>query len=376
MAVMPDADKLAPSASRLTSLDAYRGGTMLLMASLGFGAWALLEQPWVAEHPYWEKILLQFRHPEWHGCTLWDLIFPSFLFVIGVAMPHSYAARAGHGQSWFRQALHAFWRGLVIFLLGCFIISYKRNELRIDFPIVLQKIGVCYFLAFLVLRFHWKVLIAIAALLLVGHTAAYLLYPTEGGDPWAIGDNVGHYVQTKWLHLDVFLGNTALAAVTGTVNVIFGILCGLLLQSENSQSRKVKIMLLAGVALCVVGWGLSWWIPINKWLWNSPYTLITGGFTFMMMAVLYWIIDVAGYRRWAFPLVVVGMNSIVVYMVAQLLRDEIQRGLKLFLDRPWFGGKSLTDFPIAYPVVLSVLTLFVIWLFAFWLYRRRVFIKI
>lgn len=360
-----------PNSGRLVSLDAYRGLTMLLMASYGFGMWQLLgKSEWVASHPLWAEFARQFNHPVWEGCTLWDLIFPSFLFVIGVAMPHSYEKRAEQGQSWPRQLVHAAWRGAVIFAIGVFLDSYHGGQLQLNFPVVLHKIGVCYVLAFLVLRFSPRVQLGISGVLLVGHSLAYALY----GDPetrWAVDQNVGHYVQHNWLHLEVRNGNTVMNAVTGTVNVIFGILCGRLLQSDRIMKQKLIAMIVAGVATLVAGYALSYWIPINKWLWTSSYTLWTGGFTFLIMAFFYGVVEMLGYRRWTFPFVVVGMNSIMVYVFAGLFRDNINRGARLFFD-----PTPLADMPIVGPIVLSSLVLGVIWLFAYWLFRYRVFIKV
>jgi len=372
-----------PPSERLVSLDAYRGMTMLLMASFGFGAWELINQDWAVGHPQWQLFLSQFKHPEWEGCTLWDLIFPSFLFVIGVAMPFSYRGRSERGQSWGRQAMHAFVRGLIILALGDFIVSYLSGELQMQFPVVLQKIGVCYFLAFLVLRWHPTLQFGTAILLLVAHAALYLYYDVDAVDPWARNQNAGYYVQETWRRWcgaetwwAVRSGNTVLNVITGTVNVIFGILCGRLLLPQLSAGIKILVMVLAGAAAMLAGWSLATWmpdpwlIPINKWLWTSSYTLWTGGFTFLFMALFYCAIDVMGFRRWAFPFVVVGMNSILVYMIAQLFRSEIGRAINLFIP------KLLKDAPIAYPVVHSALTLFVIWAFAYWLYRNRVFVRI
>ena len=360
---------------RLVSLDAYRGMTMLLMVSSGFGASKLMGQSWAIENSHWQLFLTQFSHPEWHGCTLWDLIFPSFLFAIGVAMPLSYRNRKERGQLWKQQILHAFLRGLIIYALGDFIVSYHANQLQTNFPVVLQKIGVCYFLAFLVLRWHPVFQFGIAVLLLVLHATFYLYYGGSG-DPWAPGQNVGHYVQENWLHLPVRNGNTALNAVTGTVNIIFGILCGRLLHTHLTAGSKILVMVLAGVTTMSIGWALTTWmptewlIPINKWLWTSSYTLWTGGFTVLFMAWFFCVVDVMRFRNWAFPFVVVGMNSIVVYLIAQLFQSEIGRSINLLIP------KLLQDTPVAYPVLHSVLTLFVIWTFAYWLYRNRVFVRI
>ena len=124
------------------------------------------------------------------------------------------------------------------------------------------------------------------------------------------------------------------------------------------------------------GWALATWmpyqwlIPINKWLWTSSYTLWTGGFTLLFMALFYGVIDAMGFRRWAFPFVVVGLNSIVVYMISQLFRPEIGRAIDLCIPEVFRNA------PIAYPIVHSVLTLLVIWAFAYWLYRNRVFVRV
>lgn len=367
---MTDRNELPPL-DRLVSLDAYRGLTMLLMASYGFGLWGLLENPeWVQLHPGWAALVRQFRHPAWEGLTLWDLIFPSFLFVIGVAMPHSFQRRSAQGQSWAWQMRHAVARGLAIFAIGVLLDSYHADKFQINFPVVLQKIGVCYALAFFMLRLQPGLQWSLGILLLLVHTGAYVCYD-DSASRWLPEQNVGFYIQQQWFGLPANHGNTVLNALTGTVNILFGIACGRLLLSGGSGARKLKIMIVTGVACLFLGYALSLWIPINKWLWTSSYTLVTGGFTFLTMAFFYQIVDVQGYRRWTFPLVVVGMNSILVYVVAGMFRSNLHRVVNVFIQ-----PTPLVDMPIVRPIVESILVLALIWYLAYWLYRHRVFVKL
>jgi heparan-alpha-glucosaminide N-acetyltransferase len=349
--------------ARLVSLDAYRGLTMVLMASSGMGLGHLRNDP------TWGWLAKQGDHCPWQGCTLWDLIFPSFLFIIGVAMPYSFRRRRERGDSWTVQFLHALKRCLVLFALGVFLDSYQVGTLHVNFPVVLQQIAVCYLLAFLLLPLPPLGQGAIGLVLLAGSAAAFLLYGGDAGDPWARDQNHGTWVD-RWLHLPSTNGNVSLNALPATVSVLLGVICGEMLQTSWSPARKVLIMAGAGLGGLLLGWLVSGAVPIIKWLWTSSYVLWTGGWAYLIMLVFYGVVDVLHFRRWAFPLVVVGMNAIAVYVLEQAFTPEIQRAINVFF------GVGLSGLPIAGPVILSTLTLFVLWCCAYWLYRHRIFFKV
>lgn len=384
----PEVRKPPSSADRLVSLDAYRGFVMLAMVSGGLGTAHLLKDP------TWGWLADQLAHRDWVGCTFWDLIQPSFMFIVGVAMPFAFARRRERGDSWGRQFGHAVGRALMLVAIGIFLDSIRRQAPEVQFIRVLQQIAVGYLIAFLVLDRGPAVQGAAAALLLAGHTLAFLLYGRAMGvAAWEPKVNLGvaidqaiHVRLTSWvnaLHQALFQSDCAASvwpvssgnyvtinALSSAATILLGVLCGELLQSNWSRRAKLGVLLLAGVGGLLLGWGLSFPVPMVKRIWTSSFGIYAAGWTILMIFAFYLVIDVLGRRRWAFPLVVVGMNSIAIYISAGVLNPVIRECLRPFV------GPPLSWLPAAAPVVTAVLVVIVQWLFCYWLYRRRIFFRV
>jgi heparan-alpha-glucosaminide N-acetyltransferase len=368
---------------RSLALDAYRGFVMLAMISAGLGMKKLLGDP------TWGWLADQFQHREWEGCTFWDLIQPSFMFLVGASMPFAFAKRRERGEPWSRQLLHAARRSLLLIAIGVFLDVYAEQVFFVQFIRVLQQIAIGYFVAFLVIHLGPRVQAATAVGLLVAHTLAYLVYGwVNGTDPWDPGQNVGVSLD-QLLHLKLSQGHyVTFNAVSSAATILFGVLCGELLRSGLRAWQKLFILFAAGVGGLVVGLALrpmvptanplSWapvedgplWIPLVKRIWTTSFALYAAGWTCLMMFAFYGIIEVLGWRRWTFPLVVVGMNSIAAYVIAGVFGGDIKRALQPFQAVP------PAFLPEAAPVVLSLLTLVVVWLALYWLYRHRIFFKV
>jgi predicted acyltransferase len=347
------------------SLDAYRGFTMLAMVSAGMGTAHLLHDP------TWGWLADQLEHRAWIGCTAWDLIQPSFMFMVGAAMPFAFARRRQLGQSWGRQFLHVLKRVLLLIAIGIFLDSYHAGVIYVQFIRVLQQIAIGYVLAFLVLDLGPPGQALTAALILIGHAAAYTVYGSAAGSwPWEKGHNLGTWVD-ELLHLPVSTGGYAtLNALSSTATILFGVLCGELLRRPLPARTKLATLAAAGVGGLLLGLALSPAVPIIKRIWTSSFAVYAAGWTCLMMLAFYAIIDGLGWRRWAFPLVVVGMNSIAIYVAAGLLPPVIRRGLAPFVADP------LRHVPGAAPVIMAGLVVLVEWGLCYWLYRQRIFFKV
>jgi predicted acyltransferase len=392
---------------RLVSLDAYRGFTMLAMVSGGAGGMGLA---FLKNNPRWSWLADQLGHRDWVGCTFWDLIQPSFMFIVGVAMPFSFARR--EGQSAVVQTLRVVKRCLLLIAVGVFLDSYSDRKVYVQFIRVLQQIAIGYLLASLVVRFRPSVQALTAALLLAAHTGAYLLYaklsggspmdgtysgsPTGsahgGGSAWERTDNVGTYVDNL-LHfyinnVEFFRpspgGYVTINAISSTATILFGVLAGELLRGPLRAFAKFAILVVVGLAALAAGWALSggdgWldWsfqpvVPMIKKLWTASFAIYAAGWTCLMLAAFFLIIDGIRFRCWAFPFVVVGMNSIFMYVLASLLRPDIRRGVSLFLTEDVLGV-SLD--PRVRGIIDGSLIILVEWLICFWLYRRRIFLRL
>lgn len=389
-----------PVQQRLTSLDAYRGFIMVALASEGLGLSDVAEH--FPDSRVWQFLGYQFSHVEWLGCGFWDLIQPSFMFMVGVAMAYSNAARAARGQSYARMLGHAVWRSIVLILLGVFLRSDGRSITNWTFMDVVSQIGLGYTFLFLLWNRGWKIQLAAALVILAGYWAFFAQYPPPNPD----FDYASVGVAGDWPHLQGFAAhwdkNTNPAAafdrwflnlfpreqpfryegsgyptlnfIPSLATMIFGLLAGEWLRSSYRGGAKFALLVGWGLVSLAGGYALdaAGLCPIVKIIWTPSWTLFSTGWTLLLLAAFYGVIDLGGWRRWAFPFVVVGMNSIAIYVMQWLLADWIVASL-----RTHFGAGLFEVFGKTYePIVQSVLVLGVLWLICYWMYRRRLFLRI
>lgn len=397
------ASSATTASARLVSVDAYRGFVMLAMASEGLGLRAVAQR-----NGNWSAIADQFDHRAWEGCVFWDLIQPSFMFLVGVSMVFSYAARQGQGQSWPRQCLHAFKRAGLLLLIGMFLDWYTQGRLFVQFIRVLQQIAIGYLIAFAVLPLGPKVQGVTAILLLVGHAAAFVSYGRiHDIDPWQADGNFGQRLDLL-LNLELSRGKyVTFNAVSSAATILFGVLVGELLRSPASHARKLGVLVAAGGIGLLLGFLLSGGddrivsfpvaIPMIKKLWTASFAIFAAGWTCWMLALFYSVIEGLGWKMWSFPLVVVGMNSIAMYVMSQIFASNARRIANLIVPpaRGENNARRLVDvMPVIdfstwrvswgidvsgwylTPLVESVLALTLLWLAAFWLYRQKIFFKL
>jgi heparan-alpha-glucosaminide N-acetyltransferase len=387
--------------TRLRSLDAYRGFVMLAMASGGAGALAgivdhgdgLSSQilPWLRH---------QLDHVPWRGGVFWDMIQPSFMFMVGVAMPFSFASRTARGETWPRMFSHAIVRSAVLIALAVFLASNGSRYTKYSFVNVLGQVGLGYAFVFMLLGRRPAVQIAAAVAILVADWLLFALYPRAGSefpfarygvsDPsilmtgffahWNMNANVAAAFDRWFLNLFaqppgrpfVFNdgGYATLNFIPSMATMIFGVLSGELLRSGQDQMAKLRTLLLAGAVGVSVGVVLDASIcPIVKRIWTPSWTIYSAGNACWMLAAFYAVIDVAGLRRWSFPLVVVGMNSIAIYLMAQLMKPWVASTVRTHFGPDVFAGTYG-------PLVRASSTLLVFWLICFWMHRQKLFVKI
>ncbi len=358
-------EPLSSAGNRLLSLDVYRGFTMFFMASAGFG-FAVL-----ADNPGWQWLACQVEHVEWAGFVVWDLIQPSFIFIVGAAMPFAFAARSARGQSRSQQFVHVLKRSLHLLLIGCVIVAIHKNTILIDLTTVLQQIAIAYFFAFFVLGRGTKVQVAAALGILLVHTLCFVLWPGVGpGGPWAKNANFASAVE-QWVFGRMDNGGyTAFNAISSIATVIFGILAGEMLRRDIPAARKVRNLFLAGLVCLAAGAALHPFIPVVKRIWTSSWAIFSAGWAYLLLALFYWLIDVKNIRRWSFIFMVIGMNSISIYVFFQMLRSNINHWLWTFTG-PMLG-------PLGDPGLIfqNWLVLAVHVYVTYWLYKRKIFLKV
>ena len=360
-----DVANAAPPA-RLMSLDAYRGAIMVLMASAGLGlAKVAKDHP---DSPAWQFIGYHTDHAEWVGCSVWDLIQPAFMFMVGVALPWSIANRRARGQAFGEMFGHALWRSLLLVLLGVFLTSAWSRETDWTFANVLSQIGLGYPLLFPLAFAKDRVVWSAAAGLLFAYWLAFALHPLPpAGFDWA---SVG--VPPDWAHLTGFAahweknanfastvdqwllnlfprpakfvfnsgGYATLNFIPSLATMSFGLLAGRLLRSELSMQAKITRLVAAGAAAVLVGLviGMSGLCPIVKRIWTSSFALYSGGWVALLLAAFVAVVDWKGWKRWAMPLVIVGLNPIALYLMWQLSSRFIRQQIQIHFGQDIFAS--------------------------------------
>jgi predicted acyltransferase len=344
-----------PTDERYLALDAFRGFVMLMLVSGGFGLHAL------AQNPSFERVASWFEHVAWEGAVFWDLIQPAFLFMVGAAMPFALAKRV-------QPASHVFARSLRLVLLSQILMCVSANRLHFQLINVLSQMAFTYLFCYLILRLDFRKQVAAAGLLLAFHTALFFLFPGPDG-AFSKTDNIGAVIDRWWLGRTYSGYYVTISFISSIVSTLFGAWAANLIRSERPKMEKLKILWVAMVASFAGGLLLALWIPNVKRLWTASFTLHSTGWVLAMLIGFYWLIDVQGHRKWTFPLIVVGMNSIFIYSLTQVLQGGISRSLGVFTGRfEWIGVMA--------PVAQATATLLVMWYLCYWLYQRKIFFKL
>ena len=318
-----------PSAQqRYLALDAYRGFIMLVLASGGFGLAGLARH-----NPAFLGLADQFEHKPWEWIAFWDLIQPAFMFMVGVAMPFALAKRMEQGGSKSDLFRHVAIRALRLILWSQVLMSISRGSLHFQLINVLAQIGLTYFLCYLLMQLEFRWQAVIAAAILVGYWALFVAFPGTEGPFLSKDTNVGAKIDI-WLfgHQN---GDhwTTVNFLTSTVTTLFGVWTGQLLRTARSHREKMRILAVAAAACLVVGYAIHPWNPIIKRICTTSFTIYSTGWVLLMLLGFYWIVEVKGYRKWTFPLIVVGANSIFIYSLDMILRGWLNRAVGVFTFR-------------------------------------------
>lgn len=371
------ADTVRPASRRLLSIDTLRGFDMLMIA--GAGAFISLlhgktDWAWV------DAVALQFEHPAWNGFTFYDFIFPLFLFIAGLSLPFSLNKGLELGMNKSELYRKAFKRMLVLMALG---ILYKNAPIpffewsKIRVVSVLGRIGFAGFITtVLYLNFGFQKRIFWVAGLLLFYYAALSLIPVPG---YGAGDLSFEGNLTGWIDRTFLPGRlhqvtydelglfTQMPALCLT---ILGSLAGDMLRRANDTDyKKLTNLAVAGVICLVIAGIWSLHFPINKHLWTSSFIMLTGGMAFLTFALFYWVIDILQLRGWTFFFVVIGMNSLTIYLAYRLINFEytsrlLLEGLYIHTAEKW------------HPVFQSLGALGLVWVFLYILYRLKIFVKV
>lgn len=349
---------------RVSSLDAFRGFIMFSMLLHTFGLKELSHVPVIG------FIYNQFNHVPWVGFHFEDIILPSFLCIIGVAMGLSDARRRERGEPFRTRFAHAAKRAVTLFVLGFLLTWIDAGKPTLG-PGVLQVLALSYFGGFLFLGLSIRAqFIAFGALLFIYWFFIFIIpVPEAGRNSYVVFKNLVYWIDntltgstSRWGYLYTI--------ITSIGVVIYGSIIGKLLHFRKSDHAFLKSLEVFGAIGVVAGLALHPFIPIIKRMFTSSYTLFTCGIISFIFIVFYWLIDVKGCRRWSFPFIVIGMNSIFVYMLNGLFRGWLVATAGVFIDPlgPVIG--AWID-PAKDGIRLAAE-----WLACYWLYRRNIFFKI
>ena len=368
---------------RLIALDTFRGATIALMI--------LVNNPGT-----WAHVYAPLRHAEWHGCTLTDLVFPFFLFIVGVAMRFSFEKyeMCKYGP--------LFWkiinRTITIFVFGLLLNAFPFIKQDWDWSTlrilgVLQRIALAYFFAsIIVVRTDIKGLVMISFGLLVSYWLLLTGYGWYSGlDPYGLKTNLVLVIDKLILGESHLWGGTGiqfdpeglLSTIPSIVTVLIGFLVGTMIKTANDHKDNVQRMAVLGALLIILGWVWGFLFPINKQLWTSSYVLYTGGTATIVLSAMIWLIDVQGIKLWSKPFVIFGSNSIFIF-VASGIWAKILLIIKFNLDGKLVSGYSYLYKTVFQPLagdlngslLFALFHVLMFWLILAWMYKKKIFIKL
>ena len=366
---------------RLESIDAFRGATIAgMIIVINPGSWKFIYPP--------------LRHANWHGWTITDLIYPFFLFIVGAAIVFSFSKNIEKNID--NKSLYAkiIRRTIILFGLGLFINTFPNFNLpNIRIMGVLQRIAICYMIVSVIVintKLYTQLIIALVLIFVYWAAMEWLPIPGLGSDPYAKFTNAATYFDKLILsgHMGSYekLGEPEgfLSTLPSISTTLFGVLTGHFLKSNVTVNKKAVNLFLTGILCVMLGMLWSIWLPINKHLWTSSYAVLTAGYALICLSIFYYLIDVKGYKKWAKPLFVFGMNAITAYVLSivfakliMLIKIESPNGITYHLKAWVYENFFSMLFGNYTGSAIQALTYCLIWCSIMWfLYNKRIFIKV
>ena len=366
--------KVSPAATsaRLVSLDAFRGFIMFWI--VGGGAIALGLQA-LGHNWFTDTIIYQLNHSDWEGLRFYDCIWPSFMLMVGVSIPFSFAKRS-QTQSYQQMLNHAFRRFLILMLLGGIRESVSLGSPKlIELSSALQPIAVASLAAFLLVRKSWKFQAVTGGLILLGYLLLLALVPVPGVGAvsyqrganlvWAVDKALLPHRTVESVFLEGW--GTIICTIPTIATTILGLLLGQLLRSGLTALKKMQFMAMIGVGGLIIGYVVSLFVPVVMKMWTTSYGILSASWSCLMFLLFYWVIDFLGYRKWAFVFVVVGMNALAVYLCGTVTRLHTVVGI--FTKGPADAMGMLG------PLFAALAFFAVEWAILYWMYKRKIFLS-
>jgi len=368
------------TAKRILSVDIFRGLTIAAMI--------LVNNPGT-----WGQVYAPFLHAEWHGLTPTDLIFPFFLFIVGMSISFAYTKKkeAGINADVYKKIIS---RTLKLIFLGLFLAAFTfdfpfiKDLSQLRLPGVLQRIGVVFFIAsILFLHLNWKALLGVFITLLIGYWLIMTQIPVNGA--MALLTKESNFASVVDLNIltrahmwkELYDPEGLLSTIPAIATTIFGMFLGMILLNKNkSQQEKLKLFVIIGIVTVILGCLWSIIFPLNKALWTSSFVLVTGGLASLVYAIIFYIADILGHATWGKPAIIFGSNAITVFFLSSFTSKSF--GLIKLSDEQSLHGflyetlSSLITIPKLSSLVYAIIVIAFYYLVAYILYKKKIFIKV
>ena len=357
---------------RLLSLDFFRGFTMILLIGEFSGLFKYLVDPSLKGGIIY-FIGTQFHHHPWNGMHFWDLVQPFFMFIVGVAMPFSFAKRTERGDNYRKLLQHAIQRSLLLLLLGWALYCIGPGKITFRFQNVMAQLSITYLVAFLLIRKSIRTQLIFSFSLLVITEFIYRFFPVPGfNHPFVPNENFGTWLDLLYGGADLGGHWVSFNAIPTTAHTIWGVLVGMLLMSKRPPMQKIKILVIAGLIGVVTGYALNPVTPIIKRICTSSYVIVSGGWAVLAMAFSYWLIDIKKSQKWVLFFAVVGMNPLFIYLLGHVGGGRLIYKIIKPFSMALFGWTG----ELSAQIISCTIVWFLLWYICYRLYKKRIFIKI
>lgn len=367
-------NKSNSTTGRIVSIDALRGFDMFWITGGDAFFIALFS---LIGTPFFQKLALQLDHPAWTGFRFYDQIFPLFLFIVGLSLPFSIRKRMQRGDSRSRLYKHIFIRTIVLFFLGLVYNGlFDLDFINLRYSGVLQRIAITYFFAaIIVMNFRLRAILIWAGAITLGYWLILLVVPVPAYGAYNLSPvgNLCAFIDYTFLPGSFccykFGDNEGiLSNFPAIASVLLGVWGGNILMGRRPHEYTIRLFLIVGFSMIILSllWNMVY--PINKYLWTGSYVALSSGISFLLICLFYWLIDVKGYTKWAFPFIVIGMNPITIYIAQGIFDFGIIANIFIhgFVD-------EMGTFGIPF---YELCVLIVKWLFLYFLYRQKIFLKV
>ena len=366
-----------PTGTRLLSLDFFRGITMFLLVAEGTELWSVLVHEPIAG-TLLEPFFQQFHHHPWNGLRFWDLVQPFFMFIVGVAMPFSYAKRLKRGDSKQKITRHIIQRCIVLLAFGVGLHCGYKHKLVWELWNVLSQLSMTILIAYFLMRFKWSTQLVASIGLLLLTEILYRTFSLDGYDqPFVKDHNFGSWMDMLLMgKINPGGGWVTINFLPTAAHTIWGVVAGQLLMSEKSGIKKIRLLIIFAIIALAAGYLLDWTsiTPIIKRIATSSFVLASGGWALLVLALSYWLIDIKKIRGFVFPFAIVGMNSIFIYMFSNTVGGQWFNGfVSIFTDGVlnWFGASEFLK-----ELITSLSILALEWLLCYYLFLKKIFFRL